>query len=118
MSRVFTAGFDIVENVAVVAQVAVEDEQHGKLRKDKTQLRRKRERAGTDAHMLLQLLRNVKTKDEEMKTYVEDDEEDRLEDDDVDVTRSLRKLLLLLHMLVLVVDVLVVLLCHPACDSS
>lgn len=43
-----------------------------------------------------------------------DDAEDRLEDDDVAVARSLGKLLLLLHVLLLVVDVLVVLLRHPA----
>lgn len=34
-ARVFTAGFDAVENVAVTVQVAVEDEYHGELRKDK-----------------------------------------------------------------------------------
>lgn len=50
-----------------------------------------------------------------LKTHIEDDVEDRLEDDDVAVACSLRKLLLLLHMVFLVVDVLIVLLCHPAC---
>lgn len=48
-----------------------------------------------------------------MKTHVKDAVEDRLEDDDVAVARSLRKLLLLLHMLLPVVDILVVLLRHP-----
>lgn len=43
MTCVFTAFFDIAENVFVVVQVAVEDEEHGELRKDKTQLVRKRE---------------------------------------------------------------------------
>lgn len=52
-----------------------------------------------------------------MKTHVKDAVEDRLEDDDVSVARSLRKLLLLLHMFLSVVDILVVLLRHPACGS-
>lgn len=50
-----------------------------------------------------------------LKTHIEDDVEDRLEDDDVAVACSLRKLLLLLHMVFLEVDVLIVLLRHPAC---
>lgn len=49
-----------------------------------------------------------------LKTHIEDDVENRLEDNDVAVARSLRKLLLLLHMLFFVVDVLIVLLRHPA----
>lgn len=34
-SRVVTAGFDAVQNVVVTVQVAIEDEYHGELRKDK-----------------------------------------------------------------------------------
>lgn len=34
-ARVFTAGFDAMQNVVVTIQVAVEDKYHGKLRKDK-----------------------------------------------------------------------------------
>lgn len=34
-ARVFTAGFDAVQNVVVTVQVAVEDEYHWELRKDK-----------------------------------------------------------------------------------
>lgn len=52
------------------------------------------------------------------KTHMEDDAEDWLEDDDVAVARSLGKLLLLLHVLLLVVDVLIVLLRHPACVGA
>lgn len=48
------------------------------------------------------------------KTHIKDAVEDRLEDNDVTVARSFRKLLLLLHMFLSVVDILVVLLCHPA----
>lgn len=55
MTCVFTAGSDIAENVFVVTQVVVEDEKHGELRKDKTQLVRKREKTGTRAHLFLQL---------------------------------------------------------------
>lgn len=43
---------------------------------------------------------------------------DRLEDDDVAVAGSLGKLLLLLHVLLSVVDVLIVLLRHPACGRT
>lgn len=49
-----------------------------------------------------------------LKTYIENEVEDRLEDDDVLVARSLRQLLLLVHVLILVVDVLIVLLRHSA----
>lgn len=34
-ARVFTAGFDAVQNVVVTVQVAVENEYHWELRKDK-----------------------------------------------------------------------------------
>ena len=44
---VFTTVFDFAENVFVVMQVAVEDETHGELGEDKTQLMRKREKTGT-----------------------------------------------------------------------
>ena len=50
-----------------------------------------------------------------LKTHMEDDIEDWLKDDDVAVARSLRKLLVLLHVIFLVVDILIVLLCHPVC---
>lgn len=40
---------DIAENVVVVMQVAVEDENHGELREDKTQLMRKGEREQRDS---------------------------------------------------------------------
>lgn len=53
---VFTAGLDVVQNVAVGVQVSVEDKPHGELCKNKTQLRRKRERVGTHDHVFLQLL--------------------------------------------------------------
>lgn len=49
-----------------------------------------------------------------LKTYIENEVEDRLEDDDVLVARSLWQLLLLVHVLILVVDVLIVLLRHSA----
>lgn len=48
------------------------------------------------------------------KTHMIDNVKDWLEDDDVAVARSLRKLLLLLHVILPVVDVLVVLLRHSA----
>ncbi len=41
---VFTAVFDIAENMFVAIQAAIEDEQHGELREDKTQLMRKKGR--------------------------------------------------------------------------
>lgn len=55
----FTAGFDVVENVAVVVvQVSVENKPHGELCENKTQLRGKRERekAGTHDQLFQQLL--------------------------------------------------------------
>lgn len=45
---------------------------------------------------------------------MKNDEEDGLKDNDVSVACSLRRFLLLLHMLLFVVDVLIVLLRHPA----
>ena len=42
----FTAGLDVEQNVVVVVQVSVEDKPHGELCKNKTELRRKRERKG------------------------------------------------------------------------
>lgn len=41
---VFTAVFDFAENVFVLMQVAVEDETHGELGKDQTELKWKRKR--------------------------------------------------------------------------
>lgn len=52
---VFTAGLDVVQNVVVGVQVSVEDKPHGELCKNKTQLRRKRERVGTHDHVFLQV---------------------------------------------------------------
>lgn len=49
-----------------------------------------------------------------MESHKEDDVKDRLEDDDVAVASSFGKLFLFLHMLFLVVDILVILLRHPA----
>lgn len=49
-----------------------------------------------------------------LKTHMIDNVKDCLEDDDVAVARSLRKLLLLLHVIFPVVDVLIVLLRHSA----
>lgn len=49
-----------------------------------------------------------------LETYIENEVEHRLEDDDVPVARALRQLLLLVHVLILVVDVLIVLLRHSA----
>lgn len=46
MTCVVTAGVDIIENVLVIVQGAVEDEAHGELREDKTQLARKRQKTG------------------------------------------------------------------------
>ena len=54
-------------------------------------------------------------KDDSAITHIEYDVENRLEYDDVAVTRPFRQLLLLLNLLVLVVDKLIVLLRHPLC---
>lgn len=54
-SGVFTAGLDVEQNVVVGVQVSVEDKPHGELCENKTQLRGKRERVGTDDHVFLQL---------------------------------------------------------------
>lgn len=106
---------DIAENVVVFLEVSVEDKRHGKLSEDKTQLMRKRKIetfvSGAEP-LLLDALHHNK------KTHMEDDVKDRLEDDDVAVARSLRKLLLLLYVLLLVVDIFVVLLGHPAWEDK
>lgn len=116
----FTTAFDIAESVIVVMQVAVEDETHGELCKDKTQLRTENEKTGARVLVSSDVAKPSclsSTNSEQMATLVpthmEDDVEDRLEDDDVFVARSLRKLLLLMYMLFLIVDILVVLLRHP-----
>lgn len=116
---VFTAGFDAVQNVLVGVQVSVKDKPHGELCENKTQLRRKREKVESHDQVLLQLFDTTQKEKAPViqgraKTHIEDAVEDRLEDNDVTVARSFGKLLLLLHMLLSVVDVLVVLLCHPA----
>lgn len=115
MICVFTTGLDTLENVLVVVQVGIEDEHHGELSEDKTQLRMKKERGGDSTSVHNVTVNHALVNKIWLKTHIEDAVEDRLEDDDVSVARSLRKLLLLLHMLLLVVDVLIVLLCHPAC---
>lgn len=50
MICVFTAGLDTLENVLVVVQVGIENEYHGELSEDKTQLRTE----GTEGQRLYQ----------------------------------------------------------------
>ena len=58
--RVFTAGLDIGENVCVVMQVFVEDEAHGELSEDETQLMRKRKKTEGITSPMLNTTYNIK----------------------------------------------------------
>lgn len=90
---------------------AVEDEGHGELGEDKTQLmQKKRKRYARLSGKQYDINKIIN----EGKTHIENDVKDRLEDDDIAVARSLWELLLLLHVLLLIVDAFIVLLCHPA----
>lgn len=48
----------------VVLQVFVEEKNHGELRKDKTQLKRKREKTGDDTHLFFKSAMNLRNCEE------------------------------------------------------
>lgn len=70
---VFTTGFDVEKNVLVIMQVVMEDETHGELRKDKTQLMRRTEKKVYFPKAINNIFSDLV---HHLHTHVEDDVED------------------------------------------